>query len=89
MALDMHLELLDEQSGRPVMRSFLTRFCQDQRGAHVVEMSIAVGLFALIAAFGFFAMGDAIADYYVTLKCNFHLGSLFVETNADVLANCP
>jgi Flp pilus assembly pilin Flp len=71
------------------MRSFLTRFCRDQRGAHVVEMSIAVGLFALIGAFGFFFFGDALADYYVTLYCNFANGSLYAAPDAEILANCP
>jgi hypothetical protein len=41
-------------------------------------MSIAVSLFALIGAFGFFAMGDGVADYFITLKDNFANGSSFV-----------
>jgi Flp pilus assembly pilin Flp len=59
------------------MASFLHRFRNDQRGAHVVEMAIAVSLFAMVAAFGFFTMGDAVADYFVTLKDNFANGVSF------------
>ena len=60
------------------MRCFLTRFYHDQRGAHVVEMSLAIGLFALMAAFGYFAFGDALADYYVTLGFEFGNSSTFL-----------
>ena len=60
------------------MRCFLTRFYHDQRGAHVVEMSLAIGLFALIAAFGYFAFGDSLADYYDTLGFEFGNSSTFL-----------
>jgi Flp pilus assembly pilin Flp len=60
------------------MRSFLTRIYKDQRGAHVVEMSLAVGLFALIAAFGYFAFGDSLADYYDVLGFEFGNSSTFL-----------
>ena len=60
------------------MHSFLTRCYKDQRGAHIVEVSLAVGLFALVAAFGYFAFGDALADYYVTLGFEFGNSSSFL-----------
>ena len=64
------------------MRSFLIRFAKDKSGAHIVELSIAVGLFALVAAFGFFFLGDAVADYFDILRCNFANASTFVESGA-------
>jgi Flp pilus assembly pilin Flp len=62
------------------MRAFLTRCYKDQRGAHIVEMSLAIGLFALIAAFGYFAFGDALTDYYNTLSIEFGNGVSFIGT---------
>ena len=59
------------------MRSFFLRYSKDQRGAHIVEMSFAIGLFALVAAFGFFSMGEALSEYYVTMKDNFASGVSF------------
>lgn len=66
------------------MRSFLTRFYKDQRGAHVVEMSLAVGLFALVAAFGYFAFADSLADYYDILGNEFGNASLFIDSAEPV-----
>ncbi len=66
------------------MRSFLRRCYKDQRGAHIVEMALAIGLFALIAAFGYFAFGDALADYYVTLGIEFGNGVSFIGDPAPV-----
>ena len=70
------------------MRSFMTRCYKDQRGAHVVEMSLAIGLFALIAAFGYFAFGDALADYYVTLVCEMGNSSSFIEAPEPSEGGC-
>jgi hypothetical protein len=60
------------------MCSFLTRIYKNQRGAHVVEMSLAIGLFALIAAFGYFAFGDAMVYYYDVLGFEFGNSSTFL-----------
>jgi hypothetical protein len=50
---------------------FLARLAKDQQG-HVAQMALAIGLFALIAAFGFFFMGDAITDFFVALAGPFY-----------------
>jgi Flp pilus assembly pilin Flp len=44
------------------MRAFFLRFAKDEGGSHTTEMALAIALFALIAGFGFFAFGDALAD---------------------------
>ena len=61
------------------MHTFLTRCYKDQRGAHIVEVSLAIGLFALVAAFGYFAFGDAMADYYDILACEIGNSSSYIE----------
>jgi Flp pilus assembly protein TadG len=48
--------------------SLLARLTRDQRGGHTVQMAIAIVLFALVAAFGFYSMGDAIADFFDALS---------------------
>jgi Flp pilus assembly pilin Flp len=53
------------------MRAFLLRFAKDERGSHTTEMALAISLFALIAGFGFFAFGDALADFFVKLGTEF------------------
>jgi Flp pilus assembly pilin Flp len=53
------------------MRAFLLRFAKDERGSHTTEMALAIALFALIAGFGFFAFGDALADFFVKLGDEF------------------
>jgi hypothetical protein len=53
------------------LKFFLARLARDQRG-HVAQMALAIGLFALIAAFGFFFMGDAITDFFVALSGPFN-----------------
>ena len=70
------------------MHSFLTRCYKDQRGAHIVEVSLAIGLFALVAAFGYFAFGDAMADYYVTLVCEIGNSSSFIEAPEQGEGGC-
>ena len=52
--------------------SFLLRVAKDERGSHTTEMALAIALFALIAGFGFFAFGDALADFFVTLGSEFN-----------------
>ncbi len=70
------------------MRSFLRRCYKDQRGAHIVEVALAIMLFALIAAFGYFAFGDALADYYVILACEMGNSSSFIEAPAPGEGAC-
>ena len=53
------------------MKSFLSRFAKDERGSHTTEMALAIALFALIAGFGFFAFGDALADFFNKLGSSF------------------
>jgi hypothetical protein len=53
------------------LKSFLARLVKDQQG-HVAQMALAIGLFALVAAFGFFFMADAITDFFVALSGPFH-----------------
>ena len=53
------------------MRAFLRRFTADERGSHTTEMALAIALFALIAGFGFFAFGDALADFFNKLGSSF------------------
>ena len=49
------------------MVSFLMRLAKDEDGAHTTEIALAVGLFALVAGFGFFTYGDALAGFFVSL----------------------
>ena len=51
--------------------ALLIRLVKDERGAHTLEMALAVGLFALVAGFGFFFIGDAIADFLVDISTPF------------------
>jgi Flp pilus assembly pilin Flp len=53
------------------MRAFFLRFAKDERGSHTTEMALAIALFALIAGFGFFAFGDALADFFAKLGDEF------------------
>ena len=53
------------------MRAFFLRFAKDERGSHTTEMALAIALFALIAGFGFFAFGDALADFFNKLGTSF------------------
>ena len=53
------------------MDCFLSRLAKDERGSHTTEMALAIALFALIAGFGFFAFGDALADFFSGLGDSF------------------
>ena len=44
--------------------SVLLDLMRDDRGSHTTEMSLAIALFALVAGFGFFSFGDALADFF-------------------------
>jgi Flp pilus assembly pilin Flp len=53
------------------MGSLVIRFAKDESGSHTTEMALAIALFALIAGFGFFAFGDALADFFFDLGTEF------------------
>jgi Flp pilus assembly pilin Flp len=53
------------------MCTFLRRLAKDERGSHTTEMALAIALFALIAGFGFFAFGDALATFFFDLGVQF------------------
>ncbi len=58
-------------NGKAKSQSRLTRLVRDREGSHTTEMSMALALFALVAGFGFFIFGDALADFFVTTGGNF------------------
>ena len=57
---------------------FLVRLAKREDGSHTTEMALAIALFALVAGFGFFAFGDALADFFVSLGESFSQASLAV-----------
>ncbi len=63
-------------NGKAKSRSLLTRLVRDSEGSHTTEMSLALALFALVAGFGFFIFGDALADFFVTTGANFDTDTL-------------
>jgi len=70
------------------MRAFFLRFAKDERGSHPTEMALAIALFALIAGFGFFAFGDALADFFVRLGIGFqNAGNMIPTFNENPLTN--
>jgi Flp pilus assembly pilin Flp len=60
------------------MHAFLLRFAKDERGSHTTEMALAIALFALIAGFGFFAFGEALAEFFQRLGNEFSSANLAV-----------
>ena len=50
---------------------FFRRFVADECGSHTTEMALAIAFFALIAGFGLFAFGDALADFFNKLGSSF------------------
>ena len=68
------------------MRTLLYRFARDERGSHTTEMALAIALFALIAGFGFFAFGDALADFFARLGSSFsQAGDMIPQFNVNPL----
>ena len=53
------------------LRILPIRWILEERGAHSVEMGLAIALFALIAAFGFFAFADSLTDFFVKVGTEF------------------
>jgi Flp pilus assembly pilin Flp len=58
------------------LRFMPMRWILDERGAHSVEFALAIAVFALIAGFGFFAFGDALADFFVKVGTEFKNAAL-------------
>jgi Flp pilus assembly pilin Flp len=70
------------------VRSFLIRLAKDEDGSHTTEMALAIALFALVAGFGFFTFGDALADFFVSLGGSFDAANLAVPAfGVDPLTN--
>lgn len=60
------------------LQSCLGRLWRYEQGSHTTEMALAIALFALVAGFGFFAFGDALADFFVNLGASFANAALAV-----------
>jgi Flp pilus assembly pilin Flp len=58
------------------LRNLLIRWALDERGSNTVEMALALALFTLVAGFGFFAFGDALADFFVKVGTEFKNAAL-------------
>ena len=70
------------------MSSLLARLARCERGSHTTEMALAISLFALIAGFGFFAFGDALADFFDKLGTEFqNAGQMIPAFNENPIAN--
>ncbi len=69
------------------VRSFLIRLAKDEDGSHTTEMALAIALFALVAGFGFFTFGDALADFFVQLGSNFPQNVVTPQFGVNPLAN--
>ena len=70
------------------MGAFLLHLAEDERGSHTTEMALAIALFALIAGFGFFAFGDALADFFIKLGDSFsQAGEMVPEFNENPMSN--
>ena len=65
-------------NGKAKSQSRLTRLVRGREGSHATEMSPALALFALVAGFGFFNFGDALADFFVATGANFDTNTLAV-----------
>ena len=61
------------------LRFLPIRWILDERGAHSVEMSLAIALFALIAGFGLFAFADALTDFFVAVGTEFANGTQMIN----------
>jgi Flp pilus assembly pilin Flp len=70
------------------MLVFICRLAKDERGSHTTEMALAIALFALIAGFGFFAFGDALADFFNKLGSSFaQAGEMIPSFGVNPLTN--
>ncbi len=63
----------------------MIRLITDERGSHTTELALAISLFALIAAFGFFFFGEALANFFKDLGTEFNTNTLKMPPIGD----CP
>ena len=71
-------------------RAFVTRLMRNERGSHTTELALAIALFALIAGFGFFTYGDALADFFVALGGKFGTDKImFPQFGVNPIAPAP
>ena len=63
-----------------IERSFVERLVKDDGGSHTTEMALAMALFALIAGFGFFFFGQALAQFFVAMGENFNANTLAIPS---------
>jgi Flp pilus assembly pilin Flp len=60
------------------LRLGLLSWAKDEDGSHTLEMALGVALFSLIAGFGFFAFGDALAEFFVRIGNEFRNAALAI-----------
>ena len=65
------------------LRFLPIRWILDERGAHSVEMALAISLFALIAGFGLFAFADALTDFFVKVGTEFSNGTQMIHDSLN------
>lgn len=53
------------------MTLFLRRLFDDRRGMETIELALGIALFAMIVGFGFFVLGDSLANYFAALGGEF------------------
>ena len=46
------------------MKAFLIRLAKDDSGMETMEVALGLALMALIAGFGYFALGDSLANFF-------------------------
>jgi len=61
------------------LRILPIRWILDERGAHSVEMGLAIALFALIAAFGFFAFAETLTELFAKVGTEFKNAALKIS----------
>ena len=61
------------------LRVWPNRWILDESGAHSVEMALAIALFALIAAFGFFAFAENLVDLFAKVGTDFKNAALKIS----------
>ena len=52
-------------------RGFLRDLLRDDRGMETLEVALGIALFAAIAGFGFFALGNSLANYFAAMGQQF------------------
>ena len=57
------------------LRGFAWGLLRDDRGMETLEVALGIALFAAIAGFGFFALGDSLANYFAAMGQQFAPGT--------------